>query len=269
MKKLLSLLLALLMVFALAACGNTEPAEEDPADQQEAADLDYVKEKGKITVGYTIYEPMNYTDENGEFTGFDTELAKAVFEQLSLTPEFVEINWDTKELALASKEIDCVWNGMTVTPERAEAMELTNPYLKNSQVLLVKSDMEYTDTSSLLGKVVTAEMGSAGQEAIEADANLSQVEFVGKTAQTECLVEVKAGTAAGAVLDKTLALAMTGEGTDYADLVVVQELTPETYAVAFRKGSNIAAEVNKVFDTMLADGSLAALAEKYGLELAD
>ncbi len=261
MKKLLSLLLALMMVSALAACG-------DAKDQQEATDLDYVTEKGKIVVGYTVYEPMNYTDESGEFTGFDTELAKAVFEQMGLTPEFVEINWDTKELALESKEIDCVWNGMTVTPERAEAMELTEPYLKNSQVLLVKADMEYTDTSSLIGKVVTAEMGSAGQKAIEADENLAQAEFIGKTVQTECLVEVKAGTAAGAVLDKTLALAMTGEGTNYSDLVIVQELTPENYAVAFRKGSNIAAEVNKVFDAMLADGSLAALAEKYGLELA-
>ena len=258
MKKLLSLLLALTMVFALAACANDDSA----------TDLDYVKEKGKIVVGYTVYEPMNYTNENGEFTGFDTELTIAVFEELGLTPEFVEINWETKELALASKEIDCVWNGMTVTPVRAEEMELTKPYLKNSQVLVVKADMDYTDTSSLLGQAVAAEMGSAGQEAVEADANLSQIEFIGKTVQTDCLVEVKAGTAAGAVLDKTLALAMTGEGTNYSDLVIVEELTPENYAVAFRKGSNIAAEVNRVFDAMLADGSLAALAEKYGLELA-
>ena len=268
MKKLLSLLLALTMVFALAACGNNEPPT-DPDDQQEVTDLDYVKEKGKIVVGYTVYEPMNYTDASGEFTGFDTELAKAVFEQLGLEPEFVEINWDTKELALASKEIDCVWNGMTVTPDRAEAMELTAPYLKNAQVLLVKADMDYTDTASLLGKAVAAEMGSAGEKAIQADENLSQAEFVGKTVQTECLVEVKAGTAAGAVLDKTLALAMTGEGTNYSDLVIVEELTPENYAVGFRKGSDIAAEVNRVFDAMLADGSLAALAEKYGLELAE
>ena len=154
-------------------------------------------------------------------------------------------------------------------------MNCTVPYVKNAQVVVVKTGMDYTDTSSLVGKTVVAEIGSAGEAQIlgsedsEPDANLAQADYVGKSVQTDCLMEVKAGTADAAVLDMTLANAMTGEGTDYADLEIVDELAVENYGVAFRKGSDVRDAVNDIFAEMVADGSLKALADQYGLELAD
>lgn len=283
MKKLFALLLAAVMVLSLAACGAKEEpaAEEKPAAEQpaetpaEESDLDYIKGKGSMTIGYTVYAPMNYTDDNGEFTGFDTELAQMVCEKLGVEPNFQEIDWGTKEVELAGKSIDCIWNGMTLDAEREANMNCTQPYVKNAQVVVVKKGTEYTDTASLIGKTVVAEIGSAGESQIlggedaEPDANLAQADYVGKSVQTDCLMEVKAGTAAAAVLDMTLANAMIGEGTDYADLEIVDELAVENYGVAFRKGSDVRDAVNAIFDELVADGSLGALAEKYGLELAD
>ncbi len=268
MKKLISVILVLIMVVALAACGKSEA---NPVANQtgEESDLSYVKGNGKLIIGYTDYAPMNYTDESGTFTGFDTELATLVCEKLGLEPQFVEINWDTKEVELNAKSIDCIWNGLTINPERQETMEITKPYVKNAQVVLMKAGAAYDGTASLIGKTVVAEQGSAGEDTIEADDNLKQASYVPKTLQTECLMEVKAGTADAAVLDLTLANTMTGEGTSYADIAIVDHLAEEDYGVAFRKGSDICDAVNKIFDELTADGTMAKLADKYGLELAE
>lgn len=270
MKKTLALVLGLALTLTLAACGG---ADGD-------SDLAYVTDNGKMIIGYTVYKPMNYTDDEGNFTGFDTELATAVCEELGVEPEFLIINWDTKEVSLAAKDIDCIWNGMTLNPKREANMACTDPYVKNAQVVVIKKGTEYTDTASLAGKVVCAELGSAGETLIvgaenddgtftEPDPGLAQAEFVGKKVQTDCLMEVQAGTADAAVLDMTLANSMTGEGTDYADLVIADYLAEEAYGVAFRQGSDIRDAVNEIFADMVADGSMQELADKYGLELAD
>ncbi len=251
---------------------SNAPESETPAGD----DMAYIESNGKMVIGYTVYEPMNYTDETGEFTGFDTEFAKAVCEKLGVTPEFVEINWDTKEIELAAKSIDCIWNGMTITPSRSAEMSISLPYVKNAQVVVVKADSGITSTADLVGKTVVAEVGSAGEMQItgsedsEPEENLAQATYVGMSKQTDCLLEVKAGTAAAAVLDWTLAKTMVGEGTDYADLIMVDglELAPEEYGIAFRKDSNVTERVNAIIAELVADGTLPALAEKYGLSLA-
>lgn len=262
----------------LAACGNSaststaasSAASAAPASSAVAdSDLAYIQSNGKMVIGYTVYEPMNYTDADGNFTGFDTELATAVCGKLGVEPEFVEINWDTKETELAAKSIDCIWNGLTLTDDRKENMACTKPYVKNAQVVVVKDGTEYTSTADLVGKTVVAEAGSAGETTIQEDANLSQADFVSKSVQTDCLMEVAAGTADAAVLDLTLASAMIGEGTDYANLKMVDELNVEEYGVAFRKGSDVAAAVDAAFDELKADGTMEELAGKYGLTLAD
>ena len=261
----------------LAACGgaasaSTAASASSAASGSTAAaqsDLDEIKGKGKMVIGYTVYEPMNYTDADGSFTGFDTELATAVCEKLGVEPEFVEINWDTKETELAAKSIDCIWNGLTLTDDREENMACTKPYVKNAQVVVVKDGTEYTSTADLVGKTVVAEAGSAGETTIQEDENLAQADYVSKSVQTDCLMEVAAGTADAAVLDLTLASAMIGEGTDYANLKMVDELNVEEYGVAFRKGSDAAAAVDTAFDELKADGTMGALAEKYGLTLAE
>ena len=286
MKKLISLLLAAGMMASLAACGSAASTSEsastaestsEAASTAEAAeaettgesDLAYIQDKGKMTIGYTVYAPMNYTDENGEFVGFDTELATAVCEQLGVEPEFVEINWDTKIVELDAKSIDCIWNGMTLTDDIMANTACTQAYAKNAQVVVMKADAGYTSTADLVGKTVVAEAGSAGETTVQEDENLSQADYVSKSVQTDCLMEVAAGTADAAVLDLTLASAMIGEGTDYADLAIVDELNAEEYGVAFRKGSDVAAAVDAAFEALKADGTMQALADKYGLTLAE
>ena len=265
----------------LAACGSSASTSTAASSAASAAasgtaesgaaasDLDYIKEKGSMVIGYTVYEPMNYTDADGNFTGFDTELATAMCEKLGVEPEFVEINWDTKVVELDAKSIDCIWNGMTLTDDIMANTATTKAYAKNAQVVVVKDGTDYTSTADLVGKTVVAEAGSAGEAAIEGDENLSQADYISKSVQTDCLMEVAAGTADAAVLDLTLANAMIGEGTDYASLKIVDELNAEEYGVAFRKGSDAAAVVDAAFDAMKADGTMQALAEKYELALAD
>ena len=283
-KKVFALFLILTMCLTLAACSNnsgtpnTQPtvgadsqtntnANSEPAASTKDSDLAYVQGKGSIIIGYTVYAPMNYTDDKGNFTGFDTELAMIVCGILDLEPDFVEINWKTKEIELAAKNIDCIWNGLTITEERKQNMEITAPYIKNAQVVVMKADAEYTDTSSLIGKTVCAEAGSAGEKTIQEDENLQKAVYVAKSVQSACLMEVAAGTADAAVLDLTLAKVATGEGTNYANLVIKDRLAEEDYGVAFRKGSDLCDVVNEIFAELIVNGTMEALANKYGLDL--
>ena len=278
MKRIVSAILAGAMALGLAACGGSAASTSTAASasaagstaaSQTESDLDYIKGKGKLVIGYTVYEPMNYTDEQGNFTGFDTELATAVCKKLGVEPDFVEINWDTKVVELDAKSIDCIWNGMTLTDDIMANTATTKAYAKNAQVVVVKEGTDYTSTADLAGKTVVAEAGSAGETAIAEDAGLAQADYISKSVQTDCLMEVAAGTADAAVLDLTLANAMIGQGTDYADLKIVDELNAEEYGVAFRKGSDAAAAVDAAFDELKADGTMKALADKYDLALAD
>ena len=280
MKRLVSAFLAGAMALSLAACGgaaststaasaSASASGSAAASQSAGSDLDYIKGKGKLVIGYTVYEPMNYTDADGNFTGFDTELATAVCEKLGVEPEFVEINWDTKVVELDAKSIDCIWNGMTLTQDIMANTATTKAYAKNAQVVVVKDGTDYTSTADLADKTVVAEAGSAGEAAIQGDENLSKADYVSKSVQTDCLMEVAAGTADAAVLDLTLANAMIGAGTDYASLKIVDELNAEEYGVAFRKGSDAAAAVDAAFDELKADGTMQALADKYDLALAE
>ncbi|MGI5936463.1 MAG: transporter substrate-binding domain-containing protein [Oscillospiraceae bacterium] len=292
MTRILALIMVLIMCFSLAACGkkgSTPSADATPSGEAtpDAADtgspddsasgtesdLSYILDKGEMLIGYTVYEPMNYTDEEGNFTGFDTEFAIAVCEKLGVTPEFVEIVWETKEIELNTYSIDCIWNGMTITADRAANMSISLPYVKNAQVVVIKEGSDVKTTADLIGKTVVAEIGSAGEAQIigdDADSNLAQANYVGLTKQTDCLLEVKAGTADAAVLDWTLAMSTIGEGTDFPDLKMVEglELAAEEYGIAFRKGSDVTEKVNEIIMELVKDGTLPALAEKYGLSLA-
>ena len=282
MKKIAALLMATLML-ALAFTGCAKPAEadtpvsEDVTPELEAApavedsDLAYIVENGKMVIGITEYAPMNYYDEAGKLIGFDTEYAEAVCAKLGVAPEFVVINWDTKEMELEAKNIDCIWNGFTITEERKEALEFTEPYVKNMQVVVIKADnaAAYPDTASLAAANLVAEMGSTGESSIADDENLSQASYVGVSKMADALLEVKAGTADAAVIDYVMAKAMVGEGTDYADLMIMDgvELAYEEYGVGFRKGSDAAAAVNEATAALIAEGTLPEIAAQYGLAL--
>ena len=221
LKKVLAVVLCVLFVTGMfAACSKNSGESE--------SDLAYIKSKGKMVIGITEYEPMNYKDANGDWTGFDTEFAQAVCEKLGVTPEFIVIDWDNKILELNSKKIDCAWNGMTLTDEVKSSMNCTEPYVKNEQIVVMKADVvnNYKQSSDLANVTFAAESGSAGEAA------------------------------------------MTGAGTSYADLAQGISLTSEEYGVGFRKDSDVTAEVNKIIQEMKADGSLQKLADKYNLTLA-
>ena len=276
-KRILAMGLAVcLLALALASCGESSSSGSAAGDNavtfgDTESDLDYVTDKGNLVIGYTDYEPMNYTDTNtNEFTGFDTEFARAVCEKLGVTPEFVEINWDTKIAELKSKTIDCIWNGMTITDELQQNIAISEPYVLNKQVLVCRSEDAdtYKDTANLAGKGLVVEAGSAGETVATSDENLKQAELIKVTKQTDALLEIKSGTADAAVFDWTLAQNMIGEGTDFADLVVAATLQEENYGIGFRQGSDLCDRVNEIIKELVADGTLPALAEKYDLDLA-
>jgi len=266
--------LVIVLILGLSSCKKSEPTpapETNPgvtATYDPNGDFAYVLGKNSFLVGYTVYEPMNYTDDAGNFTGFDTELTKLVSNKLGLNPVFIEIDWSTKEIELAAKSIDCIWNGMTITEERKKNVDFTVPYLMNAQVLVMKSDFEYAGFESLFGKTVVAEAGSAGETTIEEYGGFADAVYIAKEKQTDCLMEVAAGTADVAVLDLTLANAMIGPGTNYANLVIKDSVAEEFYAVAFRLGSDITEMVDNAFAELINDGTMVALAKKYDLVLA-
>lgn len=279
MKKILALLLALCMIFALAACGEaaTDPSEapasdapesEAPASEAPAAesDLAYVQEKGTLIVGITNFEPMDYQNENGEWIGFDADLAKAFAESLGVEVQFQEIEWDNKVFELDGKTIDVVWNGMTLTDEVLSAMECSNAYCNNAQVVILPADIaeDYPDAASMADLQFAVESGSAGETmAIENGFNYTPV-----VDQATAVLEVSSGTCDAAIIDSLMAAAMVGEGTSYADLTYTISLNSEEYGVGFRKGSDLAAALNEFFASAWADGTMQELAETYGVSAA-
>ena len=234
----------------MAACGA------------EKTDLEYVKDKGTLVVGITDFAPMDYK-EDGEWIGFDADMAKAFAKELGVEVEFVEIDWDNKAMELSGKTIDCVWNGMTLTDEVKSAMDCSNPYCNNAQVVVVKKDVadKYQTKDSLKELKFAVEAGSAGEAEVEA----LGLEYTSVKAQSDALLEVKSGTSDAAVIDLLMAGAMIGEGTGYADLTYTIGLNSEEYGVGFRKGSNMVEKFNEFMKKAYEDGSMMECAKKYGV----
>lgn len=261
MKKFLALILAGVMCMGVASCGKKE------ADQNAESDLAYVTEKGTLIVGVTEYEPMDYRDEKGEWTGFDAEFAQEVAKLMGVNVEFVEIDWDNKFFELDSKAIDCIWNGMTITDEVKLNTNCSIPYAKNEQVIVMKKDKvdSYKDEESIKELKFAVESGSAAESA----AKELGLNIVAVKAQSDTLMEVQSGSTDACIIDITMADSMTGEGTNYADLAKGLSLTKEEYGIGFRKGSDIKDAVDGYIGELKASGKLGELSEKYSVSLAD
>ncbi|MBQ8200346.1 MAG: transporter substrate-binding domain-containing protein [Clostridia bacterium] len=254
MKKLLVMLMALVMALTLTASADT------------ASDKQYVIDKGVLVVGITDFAPMDYKDENGNWIGFDADLAKAFAAELGVAVEFVEIDWDNKILELNGKAVDCIWNGMTLTDAVKAAMECSNPYMNNAQVVVVPADQadKYQSLESLKDLSFAVEAGSAG----EAEVAALGLNYTPVSAQADALMEVAAFTSDAAVIDALMAAAMIGEGTSYANLTYTIGLNSEEYGVGFRTGSDLAAELNAFLVKCYADGTLQQIAETYKVQAA-
>jgi polar amino acid transport system substrate-binding protein len=174
-----------------------------------SGDWDYIKGKGKLVVGITDYKPMDYRDENGNWIGFDADYARAVAAKLGVDVEFKEIEWDFKLEALASKDIDCIWNGMTITEAIENAADCTVPYMYNTQVAVVKKAdaAKYKTIADLAGLRIAAESGSAGEKVIQDNASLKDG-LKSMSGQTDALLEVLSGSSQAAIVDLTLAKAL-------------------------------------------------------------
>lgn len=264
MKKFLAMILAGVLALSLAACGKSDKTSGGNSE----SDLEYVKNKGTLVVGITDFAPMDYKDDNGNWIGFDADMASAFAESLGVKVEFVEITWDNKLMELKGKTIDCVWNGMTLTEDVVSAMECTKPYCNNQQIVIVKNENadKIKDKDSLkdLGWTFAVESKSAGNEV----ANELGLKVTEVTAQSDALMEVAGGTSDAAIIDSLMAAAMVGEGTSYENLTYTVGLSDEKYGVGFRKGSDLAEELNKFFKAGYDDGSMKTCAEKYGVQAA-
>ena len=245
--------------------GETQALGVQIIDAQ-ASDIAYVQGKGKLVVGITEFEPMDYKNADGKWIGFDADMAAAFAESLGVEAEFVEIDWDNKILELDGKTIDCVWNGMTLTDEVKSAMSTSKAYCNNAQVVIVKAaDADkYQDVESLKELSFAVEAGSAG----EAEVSALGLNYTPVKAQSDALMEVAAGTSDAAVIDSLMAAAMVGEGTGYADLTYTVGLNSEEYGVGFRKGSDLTQALDDFFKSSYDDGSMLTCAEKYGVQAA-
>lgn len=267
MKKIIAVMLAVLTIaFAFAGC-SSDKKEDNGTTASASADSDLAKiqANGKLVVGITDFEPMDYKDGD-KWIGFDADMATAFAESIGVDVEFVEIDWDNKVFELDNGSIDCVWNGMTLNDEVLAAMECSDAYCNNAQVVIVNKDVadKYQTADACKELNFAVEAGSAGKDEAEANGfNFTEVKD-----QATALTEVKSGTCDAAIIDSLMAAAMVGEGTGYADLTYTVALNSEKYGVGFRKGSDMAQKLNEFFAASKADGSLKTCAEKYGVQAA-
>ena len=281
-RRLTALVLALGLTFALAACGGTAGTANTPSGNSETPDVNtqtpagnsetpaaesdmaYVKEKGTLAVGMTDGAPVDYKDGNGEWIGFDADMAKAFAESLGVKAEFIEINWDNKLMELDTKGIDVIWNGMTINDEVKAGASVSEPYCRNGQVVVLPADKaeDYQTVDSLSGLNFAVENGSAGAAQLDA----LGLNYVAKTTQADALMEVASGASDACVIDLLMAGAMIGEGTSYPDLTYTVQLNDEEYGVAFRKGSDLTEAFNTFWKEAYDAGTVMETATTYGVQ---
>ncbi len=254
MKRIISLLLAVVLLvsctFMFASCGKGDV----------------------LTCGVTIFENMNEKDENGNWTGFETEFAIEVGKIIGMEVEFQEIDWGQKYNELNSGAIDCVWNGFTANSSddgipRKDLVDFSYGYMLNQQCIVVKTEnlANYTSAADLTGKEACVEAGSAG--AAYAESVTDEDKIFTAPSQINAFPELKSGAVDFIVVDIVLAKNVCGKG-DYENLSIVEaiELESEIYAVGFKKGSELTAKVNDAIKQLWENGKLMELAEKYGFE---
>lgn len=254
MKKLLACMLIFIMIFSFVGCND------DLTHSQK------VEKAGVLVVGVTERKPMNYK-ENGEWTGFDTEFAEAFAkEKLGVEVKFVEIKLSDRFELLEKGEIDCVWNGFTETLQDNGLADFSKPYVKNSQVLVMKADRvgNYNDGFQIKDLKFAVADGSAGAFYIIVRHTYPNTQTT--ASQMEALELVASGRADAAVVDDTLAKTVIGEGKEFPDLDRGFDFSDEFYCVAFQKNSDITQKLNEYIEEIW-DGKLIELANKYSLTL--
>lgn len=259
MKKLISLVLISLMIFSFTACQKSTGGDNS---------LKYIKDNGKLIVGLDdTFAPMGFTDDNGDIIGFDVDLARAVSEKLGVELVLQPVEWEAKEQELATKNIDCIWNGLSVTPEREKNMTMSKSYMTNDISLVVKSDSTITKMADMAGLRLAVQGGSSAEEALNDDANkvfresLEQVNPFDK--YDTALMDMETGNSDAVLMDTVMANYMINTlGKDFK--VLDESLLPDEYAVGFRKGeAELCTAVEKALSDLKSDGTVAEISTKW------
>ncbi|WP_195931801.1 amino acid ABC transporter substrate-binding protein [Clostridium sp. 1001270J_160509_D11] len=264
MKKLSAIALALVMGFStlLGGCSSSDSSSSSNDDS-----LQYVMDKGELIVGLDdSFPPMGYRDKDNKIVGFDVDLAKETCKRMVIKAKFQPVSWESKEQELSSKNIDCIWNGFGITPEREKVLTFTEPYMSNPQIFVVLADSGIKTEADLKGKVVAAQSGSTAYATIDKDTNLkdSFKEFIGVEDNVKALMDLEVGGSDAVAMDTVVArYYMTKDPGKYS---IIEDTTilDEEMGVGFRKGDN--ALCKKVEDTlkeMQKDGTLAKISKKW------
>ena len=260
MKKIITLLLVVFSVITLFASGAKESSSVDNS-------LKKVQEKGVFILGLDdSFPPMGYRDENGEIVGFDIDTAKEVCKRLGVRLVTQPIDWSAKEQELATGNIDCIWNGFTITEERLNAMTFSDPYVDNAQVAVVKISSGYNTLSDLKGKIIGVQAGSSAEDAIEDTEGFKESvkEVVEFKDNLTALMDLEIGGVDAVIMDKLVAndnIARSGKGIFK---VLDEGLANEEYGIGFRKPDIALRDaVQSALNDMAADGTLSEIATKW------
>lgn len=262
MKKLLKrFCVFLLFSIILVGCGKKDSGSAVWSEFEK--DSEYVMDKGMLVVGVTDFEPLDYK-QGEEWVGFDAEMAQLFGESLGVSVEFQEIEWAQKETLLKEGEIDCVWNGMTLSSESQQEMSCSSAYLNNAQVVVVpsKNALKMQTEDDCMHLLFAVESGSAGEEELKK----RSYRYTAVESQMAALESVVSGKADAAVIDLILACSLVDKGNKYADLTYTVSLNKEEYGIGFRKESDLAEKVNAFLEDSYGEGEMKEIAEKYGIE---
>jgi len=254
MKKFVAILLSLVLLMTAAALA-------------EDASLDNIKNKGTLIVGLDAsFPPMGFTNDDGELVGYDLSLAEEVCKRLGVELVKQPIDWAAKDMELSSGNIDCIWNGMTVTEERQQTYSVSMNYLQNAQVVVVLEDSPINTLADLAGKTIALQAGSSAAEAVAANTELldslagAPIEFAD---YAMALMDLDNTGVDAVVMDVIVAnYYITTKGAAYR--VLEEQLAPEYYAIGFRKADVALTEaVNALLKEMAADGTIAKISTEW------
>ena len=268
MKKLIALMLAMVMALSLVACGK--PAENDDSanDNNTNTDGDATATRTFVMGVDAEYPPFSYLGEDGQYTGFDVEVCKAVCDLLGWDLQVFGVNWDQKLVQLDAKECDCVWSGMTILDSMKEAgYVISAPYYDNTQVIMVKEGSDIKSSADLAGKVVAVQLGTSGEALLADGGDLADLAATFADLTTcdsflKCFTELGGGAVDAVIVDKPVAVSYAESNKGFT--VLDEGLGAEQYGIAFRAGDEeLCATVEDAVAQLVANGTYAEIAAKY------
>ena len=275
MKKVLSLVLAGSMVLSLAACGGakteTTAAETTAEKKEETTTAGTTAAEtaeaagGTLIVGFDQdFPPMGFVGDNGEYTGFDLDLAKEVASRLGLEYKAQPVAWDSKDMELESGNIDCIWNGFTITG-REDDYTWTTPYMANKQVFVVANDSDIKSQADLAGKVVEVQADSSAEAALKENQDLANTfgQLLTTPDYNTAFMDLEQGAVDAVAMDVIVAGYQIKQRN--ADFKILDDsLSEEEYGVGFKKGNTeLRDKVQGALEEMAADGTLAKIADEW------